>query len=84
MLVEQELRRKEMDDRAFFVAQKEEIQRLHNEIETVRVLIRGKDRHAGDIEGEFNSRVNYMEGQHAMQVRELEGIVELLKKGAKN
>jgi uncharacterized protein with von Willebrand factor type A (vWA) domain len=81
---ERERRAKEGEERAVYVAQREEIARLNGLIDSMQVVIRGKDREGKDKEREFKESRDKIEGQYQSKIRDLEQVIDSLKKAQKD
>ena len=77
-------RAKETEERALYMAQKEEIGRLNGQVETMQVLVRGKERQMVEVERDFRDQKAQTEGLYQAKIRDLEQLIDSLKKSQKD
>ncbi len=65
-------RARETEERTLYMAQKDEIGRLNSQIETLQVLVRGKERQMVEVERDTKDQKAQIETHYQAKLREME------------
>lgn len=74
--IEREVKGREADERAVYMAQKEEIGRLHAQIDTMTVINKGKDRQIDDVTKNMKEQKAKSEEAYQNKIREMDQIID--------